>query len=111
MRIIIFGAAGDVGSRVVKEAISRGHDVTAVVRRAAQLGTLPSEVTGVMGHADQLNDVIQLTQNHDLIVSAVRPPQGSEPELIHVTQTILKGASENNIRSIIVGGAASLKLP
>ncbi|WP_373299811.1 NAD(P)H-binding protein [Streptomyces xantholiticus] len=32
MRITVFGAAGNVGRRTVAEALSRGHDVTAVVR-------------------------------------------------------------------------------
>ena len=36
MRIIVFGAAGNIGSRIVAEALSRHHDVTAVVRDPAQ---------------------------------------------------------------------------
>ena len=111
MKIIIFGAAGDIGSRIVNEALNRGHDVTAIVRRTSQLQTLPSQANGIIGNADQINDVIKLTQGHDLIISAVRPPQGSESELIQVTQTILKGAAINKVRSIIVGGAASLLIP
>lgn len=111
MRIIVFGAAGDIGSRVVNEALNRGHEVTAVVRRESQLAGLPEKAKGVVGHADQLNDVVKLTAHHDLIISAVRPPQGSESELVVATQTILEGAANNNIRSLIVGGAASLKIP
>ncbi len=30
MKVTVFGATGDVGRRVVTEALSRGHDVTAV---------------------------------------------------------------------------------
>ncbi|WP_299301863.1 NAD(P)H-binding protein [uncultured Litoreibacter sp.] len=40
MKLIVFGATGDVGSRVVAEAFSRGHDVTAAVRNVAGLGKL-----------------------------------------------------------------------
>ena len=32
MKIAVVGAAGMVGSRVVTEALQRGHDVTAVFR-------------------------------------------------------------------------------
>lgn len=42
MRIAVYGAAGDVGSRVVAEALSRGHKVTAVVRDPAQFDKLPA---------------------------------------------------------------------
>jgi len=43
MRIVVFGAAGRAGSRVVAEARARGHEVTAVVRNPAA-GT-PGDVT------------------------------------------------------------------
>ena len=45
MKIIVFGARGDVGSRVVAEALSRHHTVTAVVRDAAQVSALPDGVS------------------------------------------------------------------
>jgi putative NADH-flavin reductase len=32
MKIAIFGAGGRIGSRIVNEALNRGHDVTAIVR-------------------------------------------------------------------------------
>ena len=34
-RIVVFGAAGKAGSRVVAEAAARGHEVTAVARDGA----------------------------------------------------------------------------
>ena len=37
MRITVFGVAGGVGARVVAETLSRGHEVTAVVRNRARL--------------------------------------------------------------------------
>ena len=45
MRITVFGAAGSVGSRVVAEALSRGHEVTAVVRNSTRFGELPDGAT------------------------------------------------------------------
>ena len=38
MKIVLFGATGMIGSRVLAEALRRGHEVTAVVRD-------PSKVT------------------------------------------------------------------
>ena len=37
MRITVLGSTGNVGRRVVAEALSRGHEVTAVVRDSAKL--------------------------------------------------------------------------
>lgn len=111
MRIIIFGAAGDVGSRVAAEALSRGHEITAVVRDPAQFGKLPAKVKACSGDAGNIEDVARLAAGHDLAISAIRPPDGREEQLVSLTKTILDGASQSNIRVLIVGGAASLKMP
>ena len=37
MKIAIIAASGKVGSLILKEAISRGHQVTAIVRDASKL--------------------------------------------------------------------------
>jgi putative NADH-flavin reductase len=111
MKITIFGAAGDVGSRIVAEAVSREHAVTAVVRNTAQFNKLPKGVTPRSGNAQNIEDVIRLTANQDLVISAIRPPTGYEDELVTATQSILNGAVQSDIRVLVVGGAASLKLP
>ena len=46
MKITVLGAAGNVGSRVVAEALSRGHEVTAVVRDRSQFDKLPGTTDG-----------------------------------------------------------------
>jgi len=111
MRITIFGAAGDVGSRIVAEALSRGHDVTAVVRRAAGVNRLPSAVRVITADAADPVQVVRQCAGQDLVISAVRPPDGQEQQLVTVTRSILEGAAATGVRVLIVGGAASLKLP
>lgn len=44
MRIMVFGAGGNVGRRVVAEAHGRGHEVTAVLRTPARTAALPAGV-------------------------------------------------------------------
>ena len=41
MNIVVFGAAGTAGSRIVKEAAQRGHHVVAVTRRLDRPTDLP----------------------------------------------------------------------
>lgn len=36
MKLVIFGATGNVGQRITKEALDRGHEVVAVVRDPAR---------------------------------------------------------------------------
>lgn len=111
MRITIFGATGNVGSRTVKEALSRGHEVTAVIRDKASQRKIPAEAKAVIGRADNAEDVIRFSQGQDLVISAVRPPTGMEPHLITMTKAILDGTTQIGVRALIVGGAASLKMP
>jgi len=111
MRITIFGAAGDVGSRVVAEALSRGHKVTAVVRDPAQFSKLPAEAIARSGDAGNAEDVVRLTAGQDVAISAIRPRAGSEDQLATITKVILDGAAQSGIRVLVVGGAASLKMP
>ena len=111
MKVIIFGAAGNVGSRIVNEALARGHQVSAVVRTAEQLEKLPEQVQGIIGDAQDASDVAKFTAGYDLVISAVRPPSGQEQLLVPITQSILEGAGQSNVRVLIVGGAASLRIP
>jgi len=111
MRITIFGAAGDVGSRVVAEALSRGHEVTAVVRDPAQFDKLPVSVKAASGDAGNSDDVVRLTSGQDVAISAIRPPTGEEDQLVTITKAVLDGVARSGIRVLVVGGAASLKMP
>jgi len=111
MKITVFGAAGDVGSRIATEALSRGHTVSAVVRNANQFEKLPTGTTPCIGDAMNNQDVSRLTAGQDLIISALRPAEGQEQLLVPLTRSILDGAIQSKTRVLIVGGAASLKMP
>ncbi|WP_170763511.1 NAD(P)-dependent oxidoreductase [Ruegeria lacuscaerulensis] len=111
MKIIVFGATGDVGSRVVTEALSRGHHVTAAVRDKASLAKLPKSVHGRIADVSDPSKVAAAMSGHDLAISSLRTPAGREGEVVALTQSVLDGAACAGIRIIIVGGAARLRLP
>ncbi|MFE2376239.1 NAD(P)-dependent oxidoreductase, partial [Streptomyces sp. NPDC059398] len=111
MRITVFGAAGNVGGRVVAEALSRGHEVTAAVRDPARATALPAAVRVRTGDAGDPDDVATLSAGQDLVISAVRPPVGRERELVTATAAVLAGAARAGVRVLVVGGAGSLTVP
>ncbi|MCP2277838.1 NAD(P)-dependent oxidoreductase [Nocardia amikacinitolerans] len=111
MRITVFGAAGEVGRRVVAEALARGHEVTAVVRNPERATNLPAEVEVRTGDAANVDDVESLSAGQDLVITATRPAPGREAELPEVTAAILAGVARTGARLLVVGGAATLIVP
>jgi len=110
MKIAILGGSGNVGSHIVKEALTRQHDVTAIGRSIQTLNTLPKAAKRVIANASNVNELIKAAINHDVLISAVRPPSGHEKDLVLMTESALHAAMQLNIRLLIVGGAARLKL-
>lgn len=104
MKITIVCAAGKQGSKLVQEALSRGHEVTAVVRPTDKAPTGAKVIT---------KDLFDLTLNDlkdsDVVIDAFGAwtedtlPQHST-SLKHLCD-ILSGT---NIRLLVVGGAGSL---
>ncbi|MBU3060207.1 NAD(P)H-binding protein [Nocardia sp. NEAU-G5] len=111
MHITVFGAAGAVGSRVVTEALSRGHRITAVSRDADRLRGLPAEVEVRAGDATDPGVVSELSSGRDLVISATRPVVGRERELVDVAAGLLAGLASADVRLLVVGGAGNLIMP
>ena len=111
MNIIVFGARGDVGSRIVSEALARNHSVTAVVRNKSQIEALPPSVTPQVADVQDTDFVAKLMIGFDLAISAVRPSDGQEELLVELTRSVLDASAKSGVRTLIVGGAASLKVP
>ncbi|KAA8889356.1 NAD(P)H-binding protein [Nocardia colli] len=111
MRITVFGATGDVGSRVVTEALARGHEVVAVIRDPARAAAVPAAAEVRIGDAADLEDVVTLSAGQDLVITATRPPSGQEHELPALTSVLLKALAHNGVRLLVVGGAATLLVP
>lgn len=111
MKIVVFGAAGDVGRRAAGEAVARGHEVTGVLRDAAQAARLPEGVKLAVADVADSAAVAGVMAGHDVAISAIRPPDGREGELAGLTRSVLDGAARAGVRVLVAGGASSLKLP
>lgn len=111
MRITIFGASGGVGSRTVREAVARGHEVVAVARNSAGLAELPAGVERRSGDVSDPVRVAELSAGSDLVISTTRPVAGQENELVRAAEALLEGLADSEIRLLVVGGAGSLTVP
>jgi putative NADH-flavin reductase len=104
MRIVVFGATGMVGTRVVDEASGRGHEVVGVSRRDAGHGAASLDVR------DEVR-VRALLSTADVVVGAVRPRPGEEANVPETTTALLDAAAATGTALLLVGGAGPLKSP
>ncbi|MFG3253356.1 NAD(P)-dependent oxidoreductase [Streptomyces sp. NPDC048172] len=111
MHLTIFGAAGNTGIRVVAEAVSRGHQVTAVVRDPSRAAAFPPTVTVRAGDATDVDAVAALATGQDAVLSATRPAPGDEAAHTTMAKALLAGVARTGTRLLAVGGAGSLTVP
>lgn len=104
MKIGIIGASGKAGSIILKEAVDRGHDVTAIVRDASKLKDKSVAVIE--------KNIFDLTSDDlkefDVVVNAFGAPLGEEQAHVDAGHALIEALKGTNTRAIIVGGAGSL---
>jgi putative NADH-flavin reductase len=103
MKIAIIGATGNVGARLVDEALSRGHHVTAVARSATGL-TPAKNMKPVNADAGVAGSLVPVLKGHDAVISAIKFLQ-VKPDVL------IRAARESGVpRYLVVGGAGSLEV-
>ncbi|WP_038359461.1 NAD(P)-dependent oxidoreductase [Bosea sp. UNC402CLCol] len=103
MKIALIGASGFIGSRLLAELASRGHNVTAIVRNPEKVAAKPG-VTAVKGDVFDKDGLAKLLAGHDAVISAVHF-SASDP------QTLLAAVKQSGVkRYLVVGGAGSLEV-
>lgn len=103
MNILVIGANGKAGHRIVEKALKAGHQVTGVVRRKGAIEGIPTIV----------KDALQLTKQEltqfDVVVNAT---SAFTPDTYHLpadlTLLLVKALANTNTRLIAIGGAGSL---
>jgi uncharacterized protein len=110
--IVLIGASGFVGSAILKEALDRGHKVTAVVRHPEKITTVHKNLKVKEGDVSLSDTVTDLFKGADAVISAYNPgwqnPAIAE-ETTKVYRYILDGVRQAGIdRFLVVGGAGSL---
>jgi len=107
MRLIVFGANGRLGSRIVREGLERGHQITAVVRDPGRLQNSGERLTAVTGDVCDAGSVAAVATGHDAVISAVGPTGNSRPDLVvEAARALIDGLTRAGVRRLVVGGGA-----
>lgn len=100
MKVVLVGASGNAGSRLLNELVNRGHQVTGIVRHPENIPQLNGvNAVGTNGSKASLTNVMR---DHDAVVSSVKFLD-LDPDIL-VPAVIDSGVT----RYVVVGGAGSL---
>lgn len=112
MRLAIFGASGWIGGTVAREALERGHDVTAVVRDPARLKLTHGRLTVVTGDVTDWAGIASIVAGHDAVAAAISGRRDKDHGVVSTAaHALLAGLVEADVNRLVwVGGAGSLEV-
>jgi putative NADH-flavin reductase len=110
MRIVLYGATGRAGSRILRELLLRGHQLRAVTREPGPL-ELPEEVEVSVDDLSDVSRTIEVIRGFHAVISAYAPPPNDPDRLVAVTQLLVEAVGRSGVaRLLMVGGAGSLEI-
>jgi len=103
MKLTIFGATGATGTSLVQQALTAGHDVTAVVRDPARLA-IPARHRLRAVTADVLDAaaISPAVDGADAVISAVGPGTGASTLRQNSTRSIIQAMQKTGTRRLLI---------
>jgi uncharacterized protein len=103
MKVVLIGASGQAGSRILAELTRRGHSVTGIARHPEKIAAAPG-VTAKKGDVYDKDGLAALLKGHDVVISSVHF-SASDPKLL------IEAVQASGVkRYFVVGGAGSLEV-
>lgn len=114
MHIALIGATGQIGQHILSEALSRGHQVTAIVRSPEKLAPNP-RLNPVQGSVYDTEALAAQLKGMDAVISAFNPgwdDSNLPANQIKGTDSVITATKQAGVkRLLVVGGAGSLQVP
>jgi uncharacterized protein len=113
MKLALIGATGFVGSRVLNEALERGHQVTAIVRNIERL-PVHQGITPRQADVQDFNSIASAIIGHDCVICAYNPGHdlAANPmlyrDIVEGAVKIIAAVKHTGTRLVYIGGAGSL---
>lgn len=112
MNIILIGASGFIGSALLREALARGHEVTAVVTKPEKVQP-HAHLKVVACDVNNIGELTTIMTGHNAILSAFSGHAQKDVQAYYEKgmRSILTAAKESGVtRILVVGGAGSLEV-
>jgi putative NADH-flavin reductase len=112
MKLVVLGATGGTGLELVRQAVERGHSVTALVRSPQRLAPFRDRITIVQGDLLNPADLERVIKGHDAILSGFGPrvPISKEDEnlLQKFAASLTSAMHLAKVRRVVVESVAFL---
>ena len=102
MRVLMLGASGGTGRELVSQALARGHEVTAFVRKPSRLHFPDSRLTVAVGNVLDYPSLERAVRNQDAVLSALGHKRWYYPT------RILSDGTRNLVRAMEAAGVRRL---
>ena len=111
MKLILFGPTGMIGSRLLTEALSRGHTLTAVTRDPSRLALSHAKLEVVAGNVLDPVSVAAVTNGQDAVLSAIGSSGSAVAVIADAARSLVEGLAGGDVRRlVVVGGAGVLEV-
>jgi len=114
MKVALIGASGFVGSAILKEALDRGHAVTAIVRNPENITLQHDHLNIIKADILDTDQVAKAVAGTDAVISAYNPGWSNPDiyeEFLKGSKSIQTGTKAAGVkRYIVIGGAGSLEV-
>ena len=109
MKLFVIGATGRTGREIFKQALARGHHVTAFVRSPESITLKNERLTVLKGNAMDENQLFNAMQNHDAVLSALGPRKPFKPSsLLHDSAlATTRAVNRSGVKRLLVLSAAA----
>jgi putative NADH-flavin reductase len=103
VRLLVFGASGGTGREIVRQALERGHDVTAFVRNPARLRLRHERLAIAQGNVMEAASVDAAMPGHDAVLCAIghRRYLGPSRILSEGTRHIVRAMEAHGVRRLV----------
>ncbi|QQD12847.1 NAD(P)-dependent oxidoreductase [Sphingobacterium sp. UDSM-2020] len=109
MKVAIIGASGFIGSAILNEALSRGHDITAIVRNPEKVTVSDPRLNVNKGDVIKEEELVSLLKGNEAVISAYSANDSST--YVKAITAIINATKKAGItRLLAVSGAGSLEV-
>ena len=104
MKLAIFGATGKTGAEVVKQALEKGHIITAFVRNPDRMINKDEKINLITGDVFDPASVAQAVKGQDAVICVLGAGSDLKKTTVRTTGTIniIAGMKEHNVKRLIV---------